>query len=170
VTTRKQEIPKPSPPKAAPKPSYSQVTRATPRARDPGKISPDLSCVQACDHTYDPACDTSRDELVPSGSCDIRTRDPGNLSHDLPRDWSSIQTRDYTWLQGQMRFCHASSPLIGTWKTVGTINSVSNNQPSHKTSLRSTMTQPCSTMTQVRSTKAHPCTIIGPALKYGPPV
>jgi len=45
VTTCKQEIPKPSPPKAPPKPMYSHMVRVTPQARDPGKVSADLSCV-----------------------------------------------------------------------------------------------------------------------------
>jgi len=167
VTTCKQEIPKSSPPKAAPKPTYSHMVRVTPQARDPGKVLADLLRVQAHDQAHDPAydqaCDISHDKSTPSGSCDLGTCDHGNQSHDLPRDWSSIQSRDHTRLCGQTHFCHAPSPLISTWKTVGTINGVSNSQPSHKTSL-------CSTMTQMRSTKTHPCTISGLALKYGPPM
>jgi len=77
VTTRKQETPKQSPSKAAPKPSYSHVVRTTLRPRDPGKVSPDVSHV------------TSRDTSTLGVSCDPRTRDPGNKPHDLPRDWSS---------------------------------------------------------------------------------
>jgi len=167
MTTRKQEIPKSSPPKAAPKPTYSHVVRVTPQARDPGKVSADLSYVQARDQARDPAYDqardTSRDKSTPSGSHDLGTHDHGNQSHDLPRDWSSIQSRDHIQSCGQTHFCYVPSLLISTWKTVGMINGVSNSQPSHKTSLRSTMTQ-------MRSTKTHPCTISGLALKYGLPV
>ena len=160
MTTHKQEIPKSSPSNAAPKPMYSHVVRVTPQARDPGKVSADLSHIQACDQACDPACDQTRDILrdksTPLGSRDLGTRGCRNQSHDLPRDWSSTQSRDRTRSHGQTRFCHAPSPLIGTWKTVGMINGVSNSQPSHKTSLRSTKTQPC--------------TISGPALKSGLPV
>ena len=159
VTTHKQETPKPSPPKAAPKPSYSHVVRVMPQARDPGKVSPDLSHV----HTRDQSRVVSYDKPVPSGSCDFGARDPGNQSHDLPRDWLSMQACVNTRPHDQMCFCHMPSLLIGMWKTMGMINSVLDNQPSHKTSMHSTMTQ-------VRSTKTYPCTIFGPALKYGLPM
>jgi len=144
VTTRKQEIPKSSPPKAAPKPTYSHVVWVTSQTHNPGKVSADLSHVQTCNQARDPTCDqicdTSHDKSVPLGSRDLRACDHGKQSHDLPRDWSSTQSRDQAQSRGQTCFCRAPSPLIGMWKTVGTINSVSNNQPSHKISLRSTMT------------------------------
>ena len=77
VTTRKQETRKQSLPKAAPKPSYSHVVQTNLRTRDPGKVSPDVSCV------------TSRDTSTPKVSRDPMACDPGNKPHDLPRDWSS---------------------------------------------------------------------------------
>jgi len=121
VTTCKQEIPKPSPPKAPPKPMYSHVVWVTPQARDPGKVSADLSRVQAHDQAHDISCDKS----IPLGSRDLGAHDRGNQSHDLPRDWSSTQSRDHTRSCGQTHFCHTPSLLIGTWKTMGTINGVS---------------------------------------------
>jgi len=136
VTTCKQEIPKLSLPKAAPKPSYSHVVWVTPQACDPGKVSPDLSCI----HAHDQPHAISRDKPVPLESHDLGARDPGNLSHDLPRDWSSKRSHAAICPCDGTHFYHMSSLLIGTWKTVGTINGVSNNQPSHKTSLHSTMT------------------------------
>ena len=144
VTTRKQGTPKQSPPKAAPKPSYSHVVRTTLRPRDPGKVSPDMSRVTPCD------------TLPPLGSHDQRARDPGNKPPDLPRDWSATQSHVAIQSPDQTCFKHAPSPLIGTWKTVGTINGLLSNQQSHKT--------------LVRSTKAHPPTVFVPALKYGPPI
>ena len=144
VTTRKQGTPKQSPPKAAPKLSYSHVTRTTSRPRDPGKASADMSRV------------TSRDPLTFQVSRDSRTRDPGNKPPDLPRDWSATRSHVVTRSPDQTRFKRAPSPLIGTWKTVGTINGLSNNQQSHKTLMR--------------STKAHLPLVLVPALKYGPPV
>jgi len=45
MTSRIQRIPSPSPPKAAPKLKYSHMVESTLRPRDPGKLSPDLSCV-----------------------------------------------------------------------------------------------------------------------------
>ena len=144
VTTRKQETPKPSPPKAAPKPSYSHVVQTNPRPRDPGKLSPDLSRV------------LSHDTSSPWVSRDILTRDPGKVSHDLPRDWSSMQSCVLPRSPDCTCFRHAPSPLIGTWKTVGVINSLLDNQQSHKT--------------LVCSTKDHPSTVFVPALKYGTPV
>jgi len=159
VTTCKQGTPKLSPSKTTPKPSYSHVVWVMPRAHDPGKVLPDLSRVQ----THDWSCVTSHDKPVPLGSHDIGTCDPGNQSHDLPRDWSCMRSHANTWSHDQTCFCYAPSPLIGMWKTVGTINGVSSNQPSHKTPLHNTMTQR-------RSTRTYPCTILGPALKYGPPI
>ena len=144
VTTRKQGNPKQSPPKAAPKPSYSHVVRTTLRPCDPGKVSPDLSCV------------TSHDTSTLLVSRDPKTCDPGNEPPDLPRDWSVTWSHVTTQSPDQTRFKHAPSPLIGTWKTVGMINGLLSNQRSHKT--------------LVRSTEAHLSTVFVPALKYGPPV
>ena len=64
--------PQTSPNKPALNPSYSQIVKTsfTPRARDPGKL-----------HM------TTHDHQSPSISR-VTTRDPGNVSGDLPRDWS----------------------------------------------------------------------------------
>ena len=144
MTTRKQETRGQSPPKAAPKPSYSHVVQTKLRPRDPGKVSPDMSRV------------ISRDTSTSKVSHDPTARDPGNKPHDLPRDWSSTGSRDLPRSPDHTRFGRAPSPLIGTWKTVGTINGLLNNQRSHKT--------------LVRSTKDHLSPVFTPALKYGPPV
>jgi len=139
-----QRIPNPSSPKAAPKLKYSHMVESTLRPRDPGKLSPDLSCVR------------SRDISPTLGSRDIQTRDPGKVSHDLPRDWSSTRSQVTTRSPDQMRFRCTPSPLIGTWKTVGMINEPTNQPTSHKTLERSKV--------------AHPLPVFVLALKYGPPV
>jgi len=144
ATSRIQRIPSPSSPKAAPKPKYSHVVESTLRPHDPGKLSPDLSRVR------------SRDILTTLGSRDIRARDPGKVSHDLPRDWSSTQSQVTTRSPDRARFRRAPSPLIGTWKTMGTINESTNQRTGHKTLEHSKV--------------AHPLPVFVPALKYGPPV
>ena len=144
VTTHKQETHKQSPPRAAPKPSYSHVVQTALRPCDPGKVLPDMLHV------------VSRDTSSPLVSCDPRAHDPGNRPHNLPRDWSSTRSHVITWSHDQTCFKCAPSLLIGMWKTMGTINGSSNNQQSHKTF--------------VRSTKAHLSSLFVPALKYGPPV
>jgi len=115
-----------SPMRTAPKPSYSQmaiwhppkpatkagqrpVTKENLRPRDPGKSPPH-------DQARDSSCDLQALEQACDQACDLPARDHGNLTHDLPRDWSSIQSPDHA------RFLHVSCPLINTWKTVGTIN------------------------------------------------
>jgi len=144
ATSHIQRIPNPSSPKAAPKLKYSHVVESTLRPRDPGKLSPDLSRAQ------------SRDISPTLGSCDIQTCDPGKVSHDLPRDWSSTRSQVITWSHDCMRFRRAPSLLIGTWKTIGTINKSTSQRTSHKT-------LECSKV-------AHPLPVFVPALKYGPPV
>jgi len=114
ATSRIQRIPSPSSPKATPKLKYSHVVESTLQPHDPGKLSPDLSCVRSCDI------------LTTLGSRDIQTRDPGKVSHDLPRDWSSTRSQVTTRSPDCARFKRAPSPLIGTWKTVGTINESTN--------------------------------------------
>jgi len=81
ATSRIQRIPSPSSPKATPKLKYSHVISSTPRPHDPGKLSPDLSHVQSC--------------IISTtlGSHDIQACDPGKVSHDLPRDWSSTRSQ-----------------------------------------------------------------------------
>ena len=144
MTTRKQETRRQSLPKATPKPSYSHVVQTTPRPRDPGKVSPDVSRV------------ISHDPSTIWVSRDSRACDPGNKPPDLPRDWSATRSHVTTRSPDQTRFKRAPSPLIGTWTIVGTINGLLSDQPSHKT--------------LVCSTKAHLPTEFVPALKYGPPV
>jgi len=139
-----QRIPSPSPSKAAPKLKYSHVVGSTPQPYDPGKLSPNLSCVQ------------SHDILTTLGSCDIQARDPGKVSHDLPRDWSSMRSQVATWSPDQARFRCIPSLLIGTWKTMGMINESTNQWTSYKTLERSKVT--------------HLLPVFVPALKYGPPI
>jgi len=81
VTSCIQRIPSPSPSKAASKLKYSHMVESTLRPRDPGKLSPDLSRVRSCDIS------------TTLGLCDIQTCDPGKVSHNLPRDWSSTQSQ-----------------------------------------------------------------------------
>jgi len=73
-----QGIPSPSPSKATPKLKYSYMVESTLQPCDPGKLSPDQSHVQ------------SHDISTTLRSRDIQTRDPGKVSYDLPRDWSSM--------------------------------------------------------------------------------
>jgi len=144
ATSRIQRIPSPSPSKAAPKLKYSHVVESTLRPRDPGKLSPDLSHAR------------SRDMLTTLGSRDIQACDPGKVSHDLPRDWSSTQSQVTTRSPDRARFRRAPSLLIGTWKTMGTINESTNQRTSHKTLEHSKV--------------AHLSPVFVLALKYGPPV
>ena len=65
---------------------------------------------------HDLSRDPSHDLSVSSISRDLTARDPGNITHDQPRNWSSSMSQDYT------RFRYATRPLINTWKTVGRIH------------------------------------------------
>jgi len=61
-----------------------------------------------------PPCDPE------NGACD-----PGKVTHDIPRDplpalVTCDHTRDLIRSHNPTRFGHATCPLIGTWKTVGT--------------------------------------------------
>jgi len=144
ATSRIQRIPSPSSPKATPKLKYSHVVESTLRPRDPGKLSPDLSCVR------------SRDISTTLESHDIQACNPGKVSHDLPRDWSSTRSQVTTRSPDHARFRRAPSLLISTWKTMGTINESTNQRTSHKT--------------LERSRGAHLLPVFVPALKYGLPV
>ena len=110
TTSRIQRIPSLSPSKTTPKLKYSHVVGSTPRPCDPGKLSPDLSCVRSCDIS------------TTLGSRDIQARDPGKVSYDLPRDWSSMRSQVATQSPDRAHFRCVPSPLIGMWKTVGMIN------------------------------------------------
>jgi len=89
--------------------SYKPIT---PRPHDHGNIS------------HDPTHDSSRDPFATRTSRDLSAHDPGNLrpcdpgkiTHDLSRNWSSTMSHD------KMRFGCASNPLINTWQIIGTIN------------------------------------------------
>jgi len=116
-----------SPTRTAPKPSYSQTAIRHPpepttklgqqpaikenlQAHDPGKDLP-------CDLPRDLTHDSSRDLQALKQSHDLIAHDHGNLTHNLPRDWSSTQSPDCVC------FLCASCLLINTWKTMGMINS-----------------------------------------------
>jgi len=89
--------------------SYKPITSAS---RDCGNIS------------HDPTYDSSHDPSATRTSCDLSARDPGNLrpcdpgkiTHDLSRKWSSTMSPD------QMRFGCMSNPLINMWQIIGMIN------------------------------------------------
>ena len=66
--------------------------------------------------SHDLSHDPSRDHPVPNVSRDLTTRDPRKIARDQPRNWSSSTSQDHT------RFGHATRPLINTWKTVGRIH------------------------------------------------
>ena len=97
-----------SPNKPTLNPSYSQIVKTSfvPRAHDPGKP-----------HV------TIRDHKSLSISC-VTTRDPGNASGDLPRDWSPTRSL------GRVNFKCVTRLLTHTWQT---INERVGNQQSHKT-------------------------------------
>jgi len=109
--------------------SYKPVTSVP---RDCGNISHDPTCDSSCDPF---AIRTSRD-LSAHDPGNLRPRDPGKITHDLSRNWSSTTSPDRT------RFGRASNPLINTWQIVGTINKTCllNNQRTHNAT-RSTKTR-----------------------------
>ena len=104
----------------APNPSSNQVIS---RTCDRGNLS------------HDPSRDSSHDLQVPNMSCDLIAHDPGNITHDQPRNWSSSTSQDHT------RFGHATRPLINTWKTVGRIHKHVTVDQSTKTRLSGVMPQ-----------------------------
>jgi len=85
---------------------------------------PSLSYKPVTPAPHDPTRDSSRDPFATRTSrdlsaCDpgnLQPRDPGKITHDLSRNWSSTMSHDKT------RFGRASNPLINTWQIVGTIN------------------------------------------------
>ena len=90
------------------------MVESTLQPHDPGKPSPDLSHVR------------SHDTLTTLRSHDIQARDPGKVSHDLPRDWSSTRLQVATQSPDRVHFRHVPSPLISIWKTMGMINESTN--------------------------------------------
>ena len=111
-----------SPMRTAPKPSYSQVAIWCPPEPTikPGQRPATKENLQPCDPGKSPpcdlACDSSHDLQALKQAHDLTAHDCGNLTHDLPRDWSSTQSPDC------VHFLHTSHPLIHMWKTMGTIN------------------------------------------------
>jgi len=89
------------------------MTKENLQPRDPGKSPPRD---QAHDPPHDQARDSSRDLQALKQAHDLPAHDRGNLTYDLPRDWSSTRSPDHA------HFLHASRPLINMWKTMGTIN------------------------------------------------
>ena len=81
-------------------------------ATKPGQRPATKENLQPCD----PGKSPSRDIQTLEQARDLTACDRGNLTHDLPRDWSSTRSPD------RVHFLHASRPLINTWKTVGMIN------------------------------------------------
>ena len=104
----------------APNPSSNQVIS---RTHDHGNLSHDL------------LCDLSHDLPVPNMSCDLTACDPGNITRNLPKAWSSNMSQDHTW------FGYVTCPLINTWKTVGRINKHITVDQSTKTQLIGAMPQ-----------------------------
>ena len=93
---------------------------------------------RTCDHgnlSHDLSCDSSRDPSFPTTSHDLTAHDPGNITHDLPRAWSSNMSQDHTW------FGHMMHLLINTWKTMGRINKHITVDQSTKTQLIGAMPQ-----------------------------
>ena len=93
------------PPEPMLKPGYQPATKENLWAHDPGKSPP-------CDLAHDSSCDLQ----ALKQPHDLTAHDYRNLIHNLPRDWSSIQSPDH------VHFLCTSHPLINTWKTVGMIN------------------------------------------------
>ena len=87
----------PSPPSPALKKSYSQIVKTKIPPRDPGK--------QACD---------------PGKLSRVTSHDPSPLSRSHDQSGDLTRSRDPIRSRVPTRFGQATSPLIGTWKTVGT--------------------------------------------------
>ena len=105
---------------APPSLSYKPITSAS---RDRGNLSHDPTH----DSSRDPSATHTSHDLSARDPGNIRPRDPGKITHNLSRNWSSTMSLDQT------RFGHASNPLINTWQIVGTINKMCplNNQRTH---------------------------------------
>jgi len=101
----------------ATKPGQRPAIKENLRPRDPGKLQPrDPGKSPPCDLTRDSSRDLQALDQARDQTRDLPARDCENLTHDLPRDWSSTRSPDCA------RFLRASRPLIHMWKTVGTIN------------------------------------------------
>ena len=118
-----------------PTPSSNQVIS---RTHDCGNLS------------HDPSRDKSRDLPDPNMSCDLTACDPGNVTHDQPKSWSSNMSQDHT------RFGRMTCLLINTWKTVGRINKHVTIDQSTKTQLIGVMPQWKTWDNLQSSTATHP--------------
>jgi len=126
-----------SPTRTTPKPSYSQLAiwRPPEPVIKPSQQPTTKENLWPCDPGKSPPCDQARDsshdlqalKQARDQTCDLLACDHGNLTYDLPRDWSSTRSPDCA------RFLHASCPLIHMWKTMGTINGWLRINESHKT-------------------------------------
>jgi len=94
---------------ATPSLNYKPITSAS---RDHENISHDPTC----DSSRDPSAIRTSHDLSAHDPGNLQPRDPGKITHDLSRNWSSTLSYDKT------RFGRASNPLINTWQIVGTIN------------------------------------------------
>jgi len=68
--------------------------------------------------SYKPVTSASRDRgnISHNPTRDLSACDPGKITHDLSRNWSSARSHDKT------RFGRTSNLLISTWQIVGMIN------------------------------------------------
>jgi len=89
--------------------SYKPVTSAS---CDCGNISHDPTCDSSCN----PSATRTSHDLSARDPGNLRPHDPGKITHDLSRKWSSTMSPDQT------HFGCASNLLINTWQIVGTIN------------------------------------------------
>jgi len=94
---------------ALPSLSYKPITSAS---RDHGNISHDPTH----DSPHDPSTTRTPRDLLAHDLGNLQPHDPGKITHDLSRNWSSTMSPDKT------HFGHTSNLLIDTWQIVGTIN------------------------------------------------
>jgi len=88
---------------------YKSVTSGS---HDHGNLSHDPTH----DSSYDPSATMLSYDLMAHDPRKIRPHDPGKITYDLSRNWSSTRSHDQT------HFGLAPSPLINMWKIVGMIN------------------------------------------------
>jgi len=99
------------------KPGQRPAIEENLQTRDPGKLRPrDPGKSPPRDLTRDLSRDLQALDQARDQTHDLPARDRENLTHDLPRDWSSTRSPDCA------HFLRASRPLTHMWKTMGTIN------------------------------------------------
>jgi len=94
---------------APPSLNYKSVTSGS---CDYGNISHDPTHDSSCD----PSTTCTSHDLSACDPGNLQPHDPGKITYDLSRNWSSTMSHD------KMRFGHMPNPLINTWQIVGTIN------------------------------------------------